>query len=319
MKQIFIDSSIFIKMFSFDYDSSPNLKKVLELIESNEIKLVLTDQIINEVQRNREERLGVLLKKLREWKDKTLKIPPFCQEIAPSKAIKKLSEKLYEKLLKQAKEESLEIDKLFKKLISKATILKTDNEVVKDARERYNRGNPPGKKNSYGDCINWVILLKEFPNEKNLYFLTADKDFLSPLDQNIFSLFLTKEWEKTKKSKIIHYDSLSVFLKKEASQSQITEEEIEEEKEAKPIYSSFASGALVVPYGNVVPDVCSSDSTIPQTRLIPDFTGSSTSTEKEMRCEKCGKIFYCKPYEVMPQCPHCSKDRGFFGIMASHF
>jgi hypothetical protein len=99
-------------------------------------------------------------------------------------------------------------------------------------------GNPPGKNNSYGDAINWEILLEKVPARKKLYFITADNDFLSKINKDEFNEFLKEEWKEKNGTHIEYYDSISVFLKDKFENVGITENEVEEEKNITKIINS---------------------------------------------------------------------------------
>jgi len=157
MKWVFIDSSAFLKMYSYNYDFSKNLKEIFKLIEEKKIKLILTQQVLDEIEREREKRLGEFMKKLSVWKESILNIPPFCESIPPAKAIKNLSKSLYKKILDQAKNETLNVDIIFKKICEKCKIIPVNTKIFEEAVKRYDIGNPPGKRQireSYGDSIN---------------------------------------------------------------------------------------------------------------------------------------------------------------------
>jgi hypothetical protein len=237
MKLVFIDSSAFLKMYSYNYDLSENLKGILKLIDEKKLKLILTQQVLDEVKRNREKRLGEFIDKLNVWKESVIKIPPFCEGLPPAGLIRRLSRNLYNKILKEAKEETLGVDKLFHEICSKSKVLDVDSIIFNEAKERYGKGNPPGKREdreSYGDGINWIIIMREIPENGSLYFISADKDFASDLDEDTFSLFLSAELYKNKKAKVFYYSSISKFLKQEEN-VKITEKQIEQEKSALPI------------------------------------------------------------------------------------
>ena len=310
IKWVFIDSNAFLTLYSYDYDPSPHLKKILKFLQGKKINLILTEQVVDEVGRNREKILGRFLKQLSDWKESTLKIPQFCKDIPPSKAIKNLSKGLYNKFLKQSREESLEVDKIFKEICENSNIIKISSDVINEARERQDRGNPPGKKGSYGDCINWEIILKKLPKRENLYFIGGDFDFSSDLDENTFSLFLSKEIENKKKSKVVYYSSISGFLKKEFEDKTITKEQIEKEKEAspkpkiyQPYHMPYLSRASFQPVDRTS-FVSSGSEVFSGAAFIPanEFLGSYIETE--IKCLKCDKKFHSAKYGVKV-CPHC--------------
>ncbi len=66
--------------------------------------------------------------------------------------------------------------------------------------------------NSYGDAINWISLLENVPNNEDLFFVSADRDYQSPANQNTMNIFLVKEWNTNKNSNLLYYTSLVQFL-----------------------------------------------------------------------------------------------------------
>jgi hypothetical protein len=97
------------------------------------------------------------------------------------------------------------------------------------ARERFDIGNPPGKKGSLGDAINWAVLLERVELGRNLYFVSSDKDYCSALDENQFDGFLAQEWEDTKKSNVLFFKSLSTFFERHFPEIKLT---VETEKDS---------------------------------------------------------------------------------------
>lgn len=85
-------------------------------------------------------------------------------------------------------------------------------DYVDKAYMRYRIGNPPGKDNKYGDAINWECLLANVPNGEDLYFISADKDYCSELDDERIKDFLRLEWRRVKGSEIHYYKNLVPFL-----------------------------------------------------------------------------------------------------------
>ena len=77
---------------------------------------------------------------------------------------------------------------------------------------RMDIGNPPGKRDSLGDAINWVTLLDVVPEEEELHVISEDGDFYSQLDDKKINPFLSEEWSKKKKSSIRLYRTLSEFM-----------------------------------------------------------------------------------------------------------
>lgn len=87
------------------------------------------------------------------------------------------------------------------------------------AKSRADKGNPPGKRDSYGDQYNWEILLQKVPDE-DLYVVSKDSDFASALakpDKNgAISAhdFLRREWSDRKNKKNLYvFQTIATLLK----------------------------------------------------------------------------------------------------------
>lgn len=216
---IFIDSNIFLNFYDFHHEDLERLSQLVELIEGKEIKLFITKQIQQEVQRNREIKLAEAYNKFRKSKI-TLDMPVICQAYFEYKKIKETQKALAEKKFNLSKKlwrdivsDSLEADKIIKKLFDVAENIDS-NKVFDKAKIRYTLGNPPGKKDGlYGDEINWEALLEFIPSNNHFVLISDDKDYKSPLNENELKNFLTKEWEEKKGSKILFYRSLTSFFK----------------------------------------------------------------------------------------------------------
>ena len=238
MKYVFIDTNILLAFYSYSNDHLNKLEELAELIKDDKIHLIMPQQVIDEFNRNRENQLQVILKNLKSF-NPNLKSPVICHDLSEmkelQKSISKLSEKK-DKLIKevsaQIKSKSLNADKLIKQIFSLCKIIPVNDEIYKKGKMRYDIGNPPGKNGSYGDAINWEILLVEVPGKEDLYFIGRDKDYVSTIDENDFSDFLKDEWESNKDSKIYYYNYLSKFLKEQFAGAKITDAEIKEEKTA---------------------------------------------------------------------------------------
>lgn len=86
-------------------------------------------------------------------------------------------------------------DQLVQRFFAGAESIQITPEFVESARLRVELGNPPGKRGSIGDAVNWEALLWYRPSDQ-LFFVTDDKDFYSPLDPTQAHEFLTVEWAR---------------------------------------------------------------------------------------------------------------------------
>jgi hypothetical protein len=93
-----------------------------------------------------------------------------------------------------------------------ATDMPITPEIIQAAKDRCDRGNPPGKNRSYGDALTWTALLQHHPEYASLDIITSDSDYLSPLRRMELNEFLEYEWVGLKHSKVTVYENLSSYL-----------------------------------------------------------------------------------------------------------
>lgn len=241
MLHIFIDTNIFLNFYSFSNDHLSKLEELTKLTEKKEIKLYITRQVVDEFQRQREAKLKETIKHIENFVT-NFASPEVCREMPEMSTIQKrlkiigsLQKKLSTNLFKKIKNKSLPADKLITKIFKSNEIIEISDHIFNQAKRRVELGNPPGKNYSYGDAINWELLLEKVPQfhlgtRKEFYLITTDTDFTSKLDGNDISDFLKQEWKLKVKTKIIYYSSISGFLKDKFESSKITEAEVEEEK-----------------------------------------------------------------------------------------
>jgi len=216
---IFIDTNVYLNFYHFSSDDLEELKKLIVAIDSGQIKLFITDQIIQEFRRNRENKIADALKKFNEQKfpNQFPQIckgyPEFSSLVESLKSFEEAKDKIIQKLNSDILSKSLGGDNIINELFEKSTVLETDDEIIQSATKRMNLGNPPGKNNSYGDALNWEALLADFPEGEDLYFITDDKDYISPIDENRLSEFLIEEWKTENSSNIFFFRKLSDFFR----------------------------------------------------------------------------------------------------------
>ena len=216
---LFIDTNIFLSFYHMTSDDLEELKKLGVLIEQKKLALYLTDQVVFEFKRNRENKIGDALKRLRE-QHLNLQFPQLCKDYDEYHELRKLQKKYEEvhtallaKINKDVSEHSLKADQIIDALFGKAMNLVTNGSLLEQARYRMQIGNPPGKEGSLGDAINWEALLNHVSDTVDLYFIADDRDYYSSLDENKFKEYLLHEWSEKKHSSVIFYRQLSAFFK----------------------------------------------------------------------------------------------------------
>ncbi len=217
--QLFIDTNILLSFYSLNQEDLAELHKLIDAIERQQITLLLTDQLIDEFNRNREQRIDGAIKSLRTQTFNP-QFPQLCEDY-PEVELLRGALKQYEqahaaltsKILVDIKAKNLKADRIIQSLFSSGKKLAANLNILDRARFRMGVGNPPGKNNSLGDAINWECLLDETPIGEDLFFITGDKDYASALNEDEFSDFLLNEWCDKKQTKIHFYKRLSGFCK----------------------------------------------------------------------------------------------------------
>lgn len=254
MIHLFIDSSIYSKLYSFQKEQLHEIEKLIKLIDKKEIILYLPQQVKDEVKRDREEKLlefyrnidklipEINFPNVPDAKDKINDLENIMDEYKGK--ILPTVEKLKDDFKTKIKEEAFLADEIINGLFSVATFIETKMSIFEKAFQRYNIGNPPGKRNSLGDAIIWESLLSTVAVKENLHFIVNDKHFLSMLDKNEFCPFLSEEWQELMKSKIILYKRIGDFTEKNVpaitKSDKIIEREIQiDEERIKELAEGF--------------------------------------------------------------------------------
>ena len=220
--QLFIDANIFLLFYEYTNENLTELEKLAGHIEQDEITLLLPQQVIDETWRGRASVLNESLKGLKKAKFIDLRYPAYCKGYEEHYADMKKNEKewehsrdaMVEKVRQDIDNKELAADVLLKKLFGLGTKIERTPQLIECARLRVELGNPPGKGGSIGDAVNWESLLSVVPGEEDIYLITRDGDYVSPLDKGQVNEFLHDEWTEKKSSKVHCFQSLSECFKK---------------------------------------------------------------------------------------------------------
>jgi rRNA-processing protein FCF1 len=218
-KHLFIDTNVLLSFYHFAGDDLEELKKLIVLLEQKKVKLYLPSQVIAEFNRNREAKIADGLKRFKEQR-LSLQFPQMCRDYAEYEKLRQL-QRAYETehatLLNRLNEDitayDLKADRITSELFRLGKQIDCSDALVGRARNRFDLGNPPGKKGSLGDALNWEALLSDVPEKSDLHFISEDRDFSSALNAEVFSGFLAEEWTKKKESTLIFYKRISAFFK----------------------------------------------------------------------------------------------------------
>lgn len=253
MKNLFIDTNVYLKFYHFSSDDLEELKKLLVAVSNKRINLYITKQVINEFRRNREDKIADALSRFTEQKLPD-QFPQICKAYDEYKNLRELLRtfevtrgQLLVKLKNDIDLKQCGADKIINGLFDVANKLEFDEEIIVKAKTRVSLGNPPGKNNSIGDSINWELLLKNVPGGEDLHLITDDQDYSSRIERNNLGEFLDLEWKENKNSKIFYYTKLSDFLRVEFPDIKLASE-LEKELAIKDFISSpnFTSTHLAI-------------------------------------------------------------------------
>jgi predicted nucleic acid-binding protein len=216
---LFIDTNVLLSFYHFSSDDLEELNKLIVLLDQGKVHLWMPKQVFDEFWRNRENKVNEALKTLQQQKMNS-RFPTIGKDYEEysllrqhQKEYEKAHGKLVEHIKRDVAEKQLKADKIVQGLFRKAKRIERTEKIVRAARERFEVGNPPGKRGSLGDAINWETLLDSAPSNEPLHYVTDDKDYRSIIDSKQFNPYLFDEWKKLKGAEIVFYERMSEFFK----------------------------------------------------------------------------------------------------------
>lgn len=216
MKYLLMDSNVWLSIYSFGYNQLESFKELIKIV-GKDVCLKVPEQIIDEINRNRDNKLEDMRKNL--IFPKLFAFPVIAKSYPELNDIKNRFKDLEndfnlirKKIDNDIYNNNLEADQILKELLDKSEIQPCEK-YLDIAYKRYIRGNPPGKNNSYGDAIIWECILDTISEGEDLYLIADDKDYRSSLGKNRVKEFLLDEWKNKKNSNLHYYSSIPEFLK----------------------------------------------------------------------------------------------------------
>lgn len=232
MKNLFIDSNIWLSLYHFTSDDLEQFSK-LKVLKKTDIRLFIPSQTRNEVQRNRDAKIKDSLSKFEKF---DFSFPAFCKSYTEypdfsrdMNDLKRRHKAWCDKIHTDIGNQELPADKVIKEYFDSCPVVECTAENIQAAEFRYRTGNPPGKDNKLGDAINWECLLTSVPDGEDLFFISADKDYRSVVDDSSFNLFLKEEWNRKKKSDVHFFTSLVSFLRAHVKEIELQTEQQKDE------------------------------------------------------------------------------------------
>ncbi|GAA4214354.1 hypothetical protein GCM10022253_06850 [Sphingomonas endophytica] len=217
-EHIFIDTNVFLAFYAYTKDDVEALKIVSELAKAKKLILHVPDQVVYEFERNREAKIAESTREF-EKGGKSPGVPRYMSAYneakeysEASKGLQRARDALLKKARADAESRQLAADRTFDNLIAEANLIITTSEIIEAAKKRRIVGNPPGKKESHGDQINWEALLAGVPEGSDLHVISKDGDFASPLSATQPHYFLKTEWSRAKTGTLYLHEELRPFL-----------------------------------------------------------------------------------------------------------
>lgn len=212
--QLFIDTNIFLNLYTYPDDDDVVVDELLDHIGADKIVLHLPKQVENEFERNRESKLHAAVSEFQSGKFPTA-VPNHMRGTEAAKryeaairGAKEARKQLIANATSLALQNELPMDEKIIGLFAKAARYEEDETVFRLAVERSQRGNPPGKGEGVGDRYNWETLLEHVP-PGDLYVLSKDGDYASPFssfDKTTVrpKKYLSEEWSRLKEGGSLH-------------------------------------------------------------------------------------------------------------------
>jgi hypothetical protein len=219
MIHLYLDTNIYLSFFGLSTDDLEELRKLVALLRVRDVTLYLPEQTEDEYRRNRPAKIAEAVAGLRAQK-LTLQLPQLSKDYPEygsirdaQKALERAHAQLLMKLSADITASRLKADKVIAELFQIAQRIPTSQALLTRARTRHALGNPPGKRDSLGDALNWECLVEVAPDSSPFHFVTDDGDYSSPLDRSAIHPFLRDEWRNRKSyGDIVFFQRLSAFF-----------------------------------------------------------------------------------------------------------
>ncbi len=215
---VFIDTNILLSFYHSSKDQLDELHKVFATHRGGSATVYLTQQVCDEFKRNRDSKINDALKLFNRGKLSII-LPVFMRKYQEHSEIIKLrnelegkSKSILEKAHNDISSHELLADILIGAIFKAFPAIKTTEEILNDASSRMAVGNPPGKKRSIGDAVNWILLLNSVPDNQDIHIISEDGDFYSSLYPDEPHSFLAQEWREEKNGELKVYKTLLKFM-----------------------------------------------------------------------------------------------------------
>lgn len=220
---IFVDANMILGFWSLTAGRVPS--ELLLPLVSLRSHVLITQQLVDEVSRNK---LGVFLRNSGSF---SIAPPPqFPDHFVRTKELNQLNstlktlrtggedaKKQWDKIRADVAKEISSNRDLTTKMLGQlfSSPVRATDEQIKAARDRRERGNPPGKRTDpLGDQISWQQFLDALGGTSSVWIITRDRDFAEEVNnQLLLNPFLQAELTERDVKNISVYDNLATAIK----------------------------------------------------------------------------------------------------------
>lgn len=268
-KFIFIDSNIYYGLFTKSEKFSDDIIKLLtKLVKKDKITLLLPQQVIDEVSRDKickwpNEELERLEEKIKTFDKKIVQLDQEFGNLSfvNVRSIELIKNQIKRELIKLDKNHKV-IEKRYlsshskaninlKRVFELAVLVEENEDIINKALYRREKGNPPIDKARLGDKLIWESILSFFINKKlknfELVFVSGDKNaWFDKNKDNINAWLLNEFQQKTKGSIKLIADLSGIPTLTSKEQMDIWEEEFKNIIDSKLKYANTFARADVI-------------------------------------------------------------------------
>jgi predicted nucleic acid-binding protein len=248
--RLFLDANILLDFYRFGADDLAEVKKLITMVQQEELTIYTNQLLSDEVKRMREGAIAGSFSEFKAGKFKA-RVPNYCSgmdgltELQEAlKQANKAHSALVSKLEAQITARTLDADTLISDLFAQSQTIELDADLQQRAEQRQAWNNPPRKaKDTVGDALHWEALLS-LENMYNFHLVSRDGDFGSELKPNEIKDFLKDEWTAHggDYAKISLHTSLANFFRSQFPQIKLSDEAqknaLIERLQASPNFSS---------------------------------------------------------------------------------
>jgi hypothetical protein len=249
---LFVDANVYLSLYEYSEADLEELSRVLAEMLANKIRLLVPEQVQNEIARKREKIINDSIKTFSKERG-SVKLPVLMQSLPEAdvesfmssyKETQKRRDALVKAAAELATRRQLRADHVIEELFAHASKIEITDEIYKSAVRRHRMGNPPGKSSTtIGDEINWEALLAGCREGTDLHVISRDGDFYCPLENSKPRAFLEREWRERMYATLYLHSDIGPFLGSLGEHIQLVTEK-NRQAAVERLLSAFTMGSM---------------------------------------------------------------------------